>query len=552
MAGEHAGPRALRQLLEAVLVIGSDLDLHATLRRIIEAATQLVDARYGALGVLDESGNQLVDFITVGISDDHRRLIGSLPKGMGILGSIINDAQPLRLADIKEHPDTVGFPQNHPPMGSFLGVPIRVRDRVFGNLYLTDKTSDEVFTDVDEELVLGLAAAAGIAIENARLFQHGQQREAALAGIQQIATVLMRGEDWRRSLRVVARHARELVAADIATISLPDGDGETMVVEVADGAIAGAMLGARFQRRGSVSGDVLATGEPAVLTDASRDERASQPMVAEGTVGPALFVPLLRNGAPFGTLAVARALGGQAFRSSDLEMVGSFATQASVILEHERTRQDLQRLALLQDQERIGRDLHDTVVQRLFSVGLSLQGAARLIDNDEARRRVDGAVDELDVTVRHIRTVIFDVESSSAQASTLRAQVLELTREASRLLGFDPGVVFDGPVDTLVPADIADELLATLREALSNVARHADARRVEVGLAAHSDGDLTLVVRDDGVGLPPSTHSAGNGLRNMRTRAERLGGSVQLGAGGGGGTSLEWRVPLPRRELPDV
>ncbi|HEX7165542.1 MAG TPA: GAF domain-containing protein [Acidimicrobiales bacterium] len=542
MAGEHAGPRALRQLLEAVLVIGSDLDLHATLRRIIESATSLVDARYGALGVLDESGNQLVDFITVGIDDDHRSLIGALPKGLGILGSLITNARPLRLADIKEHPDSVGFPPNHPPMRSFLGVPIRVGDRVFGNLYLTDKTTAEVFTDIDEELVLGLAAAAGIAIENARLFEHGRQREAALAGIQQIAAVLMSGEHWRGSLSLVARHARELVGADVSSIALPDV-GDTMVIEVADGPIASAMVGARFRRAGSVSGDVLASGEPVVLADASADGRANQPLVADGSIGPALFVPLVQGGEPFGTLAVARALGAPVFGTSELHIVRSFATQASVILEHERTRQDLQRLALLQDQERIGRDLHDTVIQRLFAVGLSLQGVLRLIDSPEARRRVDAAVGELDVTVRHIRTVIFDVESSPGDAPSLRRRVLELTKEASRLLGFDPTVVFEGPVDTVVPKAIAEDVLAMLREALSNVARHARARHVDVTIAAGQE--VRVVVADDGVGPPADLATGGHGVRNMRSRAERQNGSLELAERDGGGCALYWRVPLP-------
>ena len=526
-----------------MLVIGSDLDLHATLRRIIEAATHLVDARFGALGVLDESGDQLADFITVGISDDHRSLIGALPKGLGILGSLITNAHPLRLADIREHPDSVGFPANHPPMGSFLGVPIRVRDRVFGNLYLTDKATGEVFTDIDEELVLGLAAAAGVAIENARLFEHGRQREAALAGIQQIATELMSGENWRATLSLVARHARELVGADLSSIALPDA-GDAMVIEVADGPIASAMVGVRFQRDGSVSGDVLASGDPVVLEDASLDKRSNQPLVADGTIGPALFVPLMRKGQPFGTLAVARAVGGTVFGTSELDIVRSFASQASVILEHERTRQDLQRMALLQDQERIGRDLHDTVIQRLFAVGLSLQGAARLIDNPEARRRVDAAVGELDITVRHIRTVIFDVDSGGRDTPSLRSRVLDLTKEASRLLGFDPAVIFEGPVDTVVSDELGDELLATLREALSNVARHAHAAHVEVSISAGDN--VTLAVVDDGDGPGDDLATGGHGLRNMRSRAERHGGSLEIGAPAGGGCALTWRVPLPR------
>jgi signal transduction histidine kinase len=544
MAGEHAGPRALRQLLEAVLLIGSDLDLHAMLHRIIEAATDLVDARYGALGVLDESGNQLADFVTFGVDDAAREAIGNLPKGLGILGSLITDAKPLRLADIREHPDSVGFPPNHPPMRSFLGVPIRVRDQVFGNLYLTDKTTAEVFDDIDEELVLGLAAAAGVAIENARLFERSRQREATLAGIQEIASALVAGSDWRGSMQLVARHARELVSAHLSTIALPDASGDTMVVEVADGPNAATIVGERFPRAGSVSADVLRSGEPVVLEDLSQDNRAKQPALRDGSMGPAVFVPLVQGSTPFGTLSVVRAVGSPTFVSAEVDIVRSFAAQAGIVLEHERRREDLQRLALLQDQERIGRDLHDTVIQRLFAIGLSLQGAARLIDNPDAHRRVDDAVSELDITVRHIRTVIFDVESSGAGTPTLRARILELTKEAGRVLGFDPSVVFDGPVDTVIPEDAVDDLLATLREALSNVARHAKATRVEVTTSARDD--IVLTVADDGVGPADDVARGGLGLRNMRSRADRLGGSLDVDTPAAGGCVVTWRVPIPR------
>jgi len=372
-----AGPRSLRQLLDAVLTVGSDLDLPSMLERIVQSAVDLADATYGALGVLDDTGTRLAQFITVGIDDEAHRAIGQLPEGHGILGLLIVDAKPLRLPDLKEHPDSYGFPPNHPPMQSFLGVPIRLRDEVFGNLYLTDKKSSEVFTDVDEELVVGLAAAAGVAIENARL------------------------------------HTK------------------------------------------------------------------------------------------------------------------------------------LHELALVEDRERIARDLHDTVIQRLFATGMSLQGAARLMDSDPAaaRRRVDGAVDDLDVTVKHIRTAIFELEHERIDDDGLRQELLALIRKTASSLGFEPRVLLDGPLDTGIDSRVAAELLATLQEALSNVSRHAKASGVDVEVCVGED--VCLRVIDDGIGPPSESSPRGNGLLNMAARAEKLGGTLTVGPGQDGGTVVEWRTPRP-------
>jgi signal transduction histidine kinase len=533
--------------LDAVLTIGSELDLTLVLKRIVEAAVELVGARYGALGVLDEAGTGLSEFITVGIDSDLERAIGARPKGLGLLGALITDARPLRLADLGEHPQRSGFPPNHPVMVSFLGVPIRARREVFGNLYLTDKMTGEVFTDVDEELVLGLAAAAGVAIDNAHLYEQACRREAALAAMQEVAAALVAGSGRLESLRLVARHARELVRADLATVAVPEDGGETLVLEVVDGSVGSAMAGSRFPRSGSVSGDVLQTGKPAVLEDVSKDYRVSKAQVRTDELGPALFVPLVAGGSAFGTLSVARVTGGPSFSAADLDMVHSFAAQASVALERDRDRQGLQRMALLEEQERIARDLHDSVIQRLFAVGLSLQAMSRLVEDPHARQRLAAAVDDLDLTVRHIRTVIFDVEAPrSGVEYGVRSKVLELTREAGRAMGFEPRVTFSGPLDSIVPSPLGDDLVATLREALSNTARHAHAAQVNVEVAV--DGtSIVLRVFDDGIGFAPAEATGGHGLRNMRARAERLGGHFDIAAGPDGGTHLEWSAPLPVR-----
>jgi signal transduction histidine kinase len=516
------------------------------LQRIVEAAVDLVGARYGALGVLNESQPGLAEFITVGIDDETHRAIGDLPKGLGLLGALITDARPLRIPDLREHPGRSGFPPNHPPMTSFLGVPIRVRQEVFGNLYLTDKTGGEVFTDVDEELALGLASAAGVAIENARLFEQVRRREAALAAMHEVATALVGGTGPLESLQLVARHARELIGADLATVALPEEGGDTLVLEVVDGSIAAALVGSRFPRAGSVSGDVLATGEAAVLEDASKDYRIAQPQVRTGEIGPALFVGLVADGRVFGTLSVARATGSPPFSPGDLDLVRSFAAQASVVLEQDRARQRLQRMSLLEDHERIARDLHDSVIQRLFSIGLSLQATSRLVHDPLAHQRLSAAIDDLDVTVRHIRTVIFDVEAPrSGRDAGTRSKVLDLAKEVSRALGFEPRITFGGPVDSALPDPVADELVATLREALSNATRHAKAGQVEIDLTVTGTSAVLRVI-DDGVGFEVDRVNtfAGHGLRNMRARAERLGGRLEIGAGADRGTVLKWQVPI--------
>jgi nitrate/nitrite-specific signal transduction histidine kinase len=373
VTSEHAGPRALRKLVEAVLSISADLDLPAVLQRIIDVATDLVDARYGALGVLDEAKRSLVQFVTTGLDEETHRAIGDLPKGHGILGLLIVDPKPIRLPDLREHPTSYGFPPNHPPMRSFLGVPIVVRHEVFGNLYLTDKQSAEVFNDVDEELIVALAGAAAVAIENARL------------------------------------HAR------------------------------------------------------------------------------------------------------------------------------------LSELILLEDRERIAKDLHDTVIQRLFATGLTLQGTARLTQPADMAARIQEAVEDLDVTVKHIRTVIFDLEATAGRGVGLRDRVVALARESRAALGFLPEVLFSGPVDTLVPDDIGRDMLPTLREALTNVARHAAATHVTVRVGAGSE--LVLEVEDDGRGLPEEPGN-GLGLRNMARRAVTLGGRFDARSRAVGGAVVEGALPL--------
>jgi signal transduction histidine kinase len=538
VAGEHLGPRSLRQLLDAVLAIGGELELDRALRRIVEAAVALVDARYGALGVLDETHRGLSEFIPVGLDDDAVQAIGHFPKGLGLLGAIIEDARPLRVPDLEQYPRRAGFPPNHPPMTSFLGVPIVVRGRVFGNLYLTDKTSAE-------ELATGLATAAGMVIENARLHGRVKRREAALTATQEILLATTESADDRSMLQLVADRARELARADVATIAGSTEVPGQLVIDILSGPGFTGLLGEVFPSGGSVSGQVMSTGEPIVLEDAANDRRVQQPQVESGDIGPAMWVALNAFGTCVGTLSVARTHGAQPFDDAALELLLLFAAQAGLVLEVQQSRSRLVHLSTLEDRARIARDLHDTVIQRLFATGLSLQSIIGLADNESVRARISSAVDDLDTTIRHIRTAIFGLERST-DTKGVRDRTLNLCAEAARTLGSEPQVTFSGPLDSVVRSALADSMLSVLREALSNVARHAAAQHVAVEVAADAT-ELVLCVTDDGVGLGAGQ---GDGLDNMRARARLLGGATTIETGPHGGVRVRWSVPLAIERHP--
>jgi signal transduction histidine kinase len=537
---EVTDPLRAGALLRAVISIGSDLDLDSTLLRIVEAATSLVGARYGALGVIDPLGTGLERFITVGFDEATQRSIGALPSGLGLLGVLIADASPLRMDDLNEHPSSIGFPDAHPPMTSFLGLPVRIRDEVFGSLYLTDKIGTATFTADDQELATGLAVAAGVAIDHARLFGEAERQRLALAAVHEVATAFVTGTDPRDTLRVVAGHARQLVGADLATIALPANDND-MVIEVADGHDAGSAPGQQFAQEGSISGDVMRGGATIVLDDTSRDHRRAQPQVNAGRLGPGAFVALRVDGRTFGTLAVLRDRGRPTFSRFELALIETFAAHASLVVEREEDRRNTARLSLLEDQERIARNLHDTVIQRLFAAGLTLQAASGRPEA-VAKHRMSDVVDELDAIINTIRTVIFDVHTRSGTGT--RQQVLDVVHEVTDVLDLKPTVIFTGPIDTVVAPGLAAELLPTLREALSNVARHAVAHRVDISLRIEA-GQLTLLVSDDGVGRTSSDgdRHVGLGVSNMTSRAVRLGGSFHLDNPPTGGTILSWQVP---------
>ncbi|MEU7912384.1 sensor histidine kinase [Microbispora bryophytorum] len=532
-------------LLEAVVSIGSDLDLEVVLRRIVATAATLVDATYGAMGVIGEE-NTLVQFVPVGLSEEEIARIEHWPHGLGLLGLLIKEPQTLRLADISRHPESYGFPPGHPPMGSFLGVPVRVREEVFGNLYLTEKRGGGNFDEDDEAIVVALATAAGVAIENARLYEESRRRETWLRASSDITTRLLSGGEPQEVLTLIARRAREMADADAVAILLPNRDRDVLGVALQDVEPVEDGPGIRLVNdevavEGSLAGRAFLRGEPLALDDLD-DSRAHLIWAGDPPVGPVAAVPLGAAGAVRGVLALVKRSGRMPFSQSELRTLHAFAGQAAVALELAETRRDAERLGLLEDRDRIAKDLHDVVIQRLFAVAMTLMSAVRLVERPEASSRLQSAIDELDTTIRQIRSTIFALQTPREDAApSLRAQVVDLVEGARGHLGFMPGLSLEGRLDNDVPAEIAEHLLAVLREALSNLVRHARATRADVTLHA-ADGRLTLVVEDNGVGIPAEGRRSG--LRNLADRAERLGGALTLTSPDTGGARLEWSVPL--------
>jgi signal transduction histidine kinase len=526
-------------LLEAVVAVGQNLDLEVLLRRVVEASVTLVGARYGALGVVGE-GDRLVEFIPVGMDEADIARIGHWPEGRGLLGLLIKDPQPVRLADISAHAESSGFPAGHPPMASFLGVPLRVRDDVYGSLYLTGKQDGGEFDEEDEALVVALASAAGVAIDNARLYEEARRQEHWLRASGEVTRRLLSGTPTPEVLDLVTEQALEMSGADLVALALPTADGQRLLNTHAAGEGADRARGLVLPASASLSGAILVSGEAVVLENFSKDERVNPAAREHMPLGPAILVPMGAPGNVRGVLTVGRNPGSLPLPPSAADMVGTFAAQAGIALELAEHRDDAERLAVLQDRDRIARDLHDLVIQRLYATGMSLQGALPMIAHTEPVDRVSGAVDSLDETIREIRSAIFSLQSSSApKPSGLRARVLEVVEEMTAPLGFAPSLRLMGPLDEEVSGEAGEQLLGALREALSNVARHAAASKAEV--IVDVGPDLRLRVSDNGRGLGGSSRRSG--LANLSERAGQLGGELVLGTGGDGGTELEWRVP---------
>jgi signal transduction histidine kinase len=543
--GEVIGSRdRLHGLLDATVALGGDLELPSLLRRVVESAVRLVDARYGALGVVG-ADQQLTEFITVGIADDVRERIGAPPRGRGLLGELIRDPRPVRTADVASHPSSVGFPAGHPTMHSFLGVPIRIRDEVFGNLYLTDKRGGTAFDADDEALVVAMAASAAVAIQNARLLAETRRRERWTASSAEVTRALLSGDDPSDVLDLIARRARELVGADLATIALLHSE-DTLVVEAAAGPEGRLLLGRRLPTAHSLAGRVLATRAPLRVDDAFTDPRSAGPADGQLAYGPSLVVPLPTDDDVPGVLMVSSESGKPVFSAEAEDVLSGFAAQAVVALQLARQRREAERATVYGDRDRIARDLHDLVIQRLFATGMRLDSVASRIADPMARDRVLASVEDLDQTIREIRSTIYSLQHLGRSGDvTVRSRVLDVVATSAVGHEREPTVTFEGPVETALGDALLDQLLPVLREAVSNAVRHADADRIAVTLRVTGDA-VVLVVVDDGVGIEPTGRRSG--LANLVTRAELLGGTCEVVAARPGddrpGTRVTWTAPL--------
>ncbi|WP_405769988.1 GAF domain-containing protein [Streptomyces sp. NBC_01538] len=535
----------LHGLLEAVLSLGGELDLSQVLRHITKAAVVLVDAEYGALGVVGP-GQSLAQFLPVGVSEAEQARIGALPTGHGLLGELISHPEPLRLTELSDHPASHGFPAHHPPMHSFLGVPVRVRGEVFGNLYLTQKRGGLPFDSEDEAVLSTLAAAAGVAIDNARLYAEGQVRERWLAASAELTRGLLSGTPETKVLELMLNRAQDITSADLGVVELVTPGTQELRGVLALGEGAAQHRGVRLPREGTLSGEALAAGQLIVASEVGSDPRVTYCPERWTGLGPAVAVPMSTGDKDRGVLVLARTAGRPPFTQAEIAPLPGFAGQAALALELADRRRAAEQVSLLEDRDRIARDLHDLAIQRLFATGMTLQSANRFVEHPEATERIARAVDDLDTTIKIIRSTIFGLRdhASTVIGPGLRARASKTAEEAVPALGFTPSLFLEGLLDTDVPHTVADEVVAVLSEALSNVARHAHTPSAEIALVVRNER-LTLTVTDNGVGIGDGGHSGG--LRNLGERARNLGGELTLTTPPEGGTLLRWAVPLPDR-----
>ncbi|SEM68023.1 GAF domain-containing sensor histidine kinase [Cryobacterium luteum] len=543
----------MRGLLDAVVSVAEDLSLEAVLERVVTAACQLVQARFGALGVIG-AGQALSHFVTVGFDDETVSKIGALPVGHGVLGLLIREPRPIRLHDLHDHPDSFGFPAHHPPMKSFLGVPVRVRDTVFGNLYLTEKEGGGDFTDEDQELAVALAAAAGVTIENARLYDEARGRSRWLEAVAEMGRDLLRPVDGDEDngLDLVAERVLAASGADLAVIGFPTGD--SLFCAAAAGApasevSASALIGTTVLLHADVLHDVRATGRSVML--AGPPLHPAPAMAADAAPGPAAHWSLLGStlvaalgpaGDGQGVILLSRAPASAGYSQTDLEMSAVFGTQVSLALELASVHRMREEQAVLGDRDRIARDLHDLVIQRLFAAGLSMQSLRRFTSDPIALDRINAVTNELDDTIRELRDTIYSLRGMAQDAGTLSSRILAVIKEGAASLTYAPRIRLSGPIDAPLADELGSSLLAVISEGLSNAARHSRASSIEIAVDADADR-IKVVIADNGCGFGKPTRRSG--LDNLKERAALLGGKFSVRSVVGEGTRLRWSVPVP-------
>jgi Signal transduction histidine kinase len=525
----------LQSLLKANQAVAEHLDLATVLRRIVETAVELVDAQYGALGVLSPDG-RLEQLVQVGMSDAEVAAVGHLPLGLGLVGALLDDQRPIRLRHLADDPRSVGVPAGHPPMDSFLGVPIQVRGTTYGNVYLTNQSSGQ-FSEEDEVLVTALAATAGFAIDHARLFAETQGRQAWAVASAEITAAFLSSEPGD-PLGLLASRTLTLADADLVCVVRRTDDATRLVIETARGDGEEALEGIAFPAAGSISESVIEGGQPRLVGEV---DAAELPLTPARKAGPTMAIPLVESGRTQGALVVSRASGREHFDSVDVEMAADFAGRVSVALRLARGREDRQRMLLLEDRGRIARDLHDNVIQQLFATGLDLQSIVGALPAGPLAERVNRSVDALDTAISQIRTAIFALSSQrNGGLPTVRHRIIDVVNELVHALPRTPQLEFTGPVDLVVTGELADDVVAVVREALTNVVKHAAAQQVSAALGV-ADGHITVDVVDDGTGIGGT--ASRSGLANLNERARSHGGTFSV-VSDGGQTRLRWVVPL--------
>ena len=532
----------MERLLRVIVDIGSGLSLDATLHRIAVAAKEVTQARYGALAVRAPDST-LTSFAHAGMDEDVVRLIDQLPVGKGVLGVPLDDNAALRLDDLTTHSPTAGFPEHHPPMKAFLGVPITIRGVASGSLYVTDDAPERKFSEADEIAVRSLASAAATAIDNAQLFERVEMSARWTDASREITTALLGGSrPAMPAMQLIAERARELTGAEQAIVlvptddDVPDDEVDTLIVDTAVGVHAEEVLGQRIPVDGSTSGEVFRSGSPLIT------EHFRRPIQAFTDVGqrPAIVMPLRANESVLGVIAVARNESQTPFDDSYLDLVTDFARHAAMALTLSNARERQQELTVLADRERIAHDLHDHVIQRLFAAGMDLQGTIARSRSPEIVERLSRTVDDLQATINDIRRTIFDLQVHNDPGSTFRGRIEQLVADLSDNRNLAVELRMSGPI-SIVSADLARHAEAVITEAISNSVRHADASRLTVRVTAADF--LTVEVVDDGCGIP-ARNTRSSGLANIRQRAEQLGGTCEFSTPTEGGTQVRWSVPL--------
>lgn len=531
----------LRALLHANQLVVEQIDLPRVLRRVVEAATELVDAQYGAMGVLTPERDALEQFIYVGMTDEEATAIGHLPEGHGLLGALITDPHPIRLTEMSADPRAAGFPPRHPPMGTFLGVPVRVRGEVFGNLYLTNRRSG-TFSEEDEQLVAALAATAGFAIDNARLFADSRTRERWASAAGELTSAIL-STPTEMALDLIASRILEVSGAARVSVLLAGSDAEGHQVAAVRGDDETALRG-RVLHPPLLATTAIDTLAPQAVTRLR--EPTDDPLLvhAGGQTGAALAVPLRSRTRLWGAVVIARDPDEARFSAAEIDSAGDLASRASVALELAHAREDAQRALLADDRRRIARDLHDHVIQQLFGTGLALQAVASGLGPGPEAQTIGDAIDQLDDAITQIRTVVFAL--SHRDESSVRHRLLDVVGSLSALGRRPPSIRFTGPVDHLIRDGLATDVVAVARELLSNAIRHAAADHVSVEVSAH-DGSVTVTVTDDGIGIPAD--AVRRGLTNLRERAESRSGTLVVTTSDAG-TSAAWTVPVPPSPSP--